>query len=107
MEDKNLFNDLTFEQHRFSTNGMCAKKTFDNKYTISVVTGEGFYGDINENDFSNSTFEVAVFDPNGDFVRLHEHDDVIGLRTSSEVEELMIATRDNPSMLQVEDATDS
>jgi hypothetical protein len=109
MERTNLFNNLKFEQHRFSENGMCAKQTFDNKHTISIVTGDGFYGDINEHSFMDSTFEVAVFNPEGDFIKLTQYDDVIGLQTANEVNEIMNITRDDPDSLQVDEVatTDS
>ena len=50
---------------------------FDNKWSVSLLWGENSYGEAN--DFGQATsYEVAVFTPNGDFLALTEYDDVIG-----------------------------
>ena len=101
-----MFDELTFIPHRGSQNTIQAKKHFDNGCMISVVSGDGMYGNIDVNDFYNSTFEVAAFDNNREFIRLTPSDDVIGHRTRNEVNEIMTALRDDPESLRV-DATDS
>ena len=103
---KEMFEELTFTPHRYSSKGVSARKEFDNGCLISVVTGEGLYGDIDEHDFYDSTFEVAAFDTNNEFIRLTPSDDVIGHRTKNEVNEIMTALRDDPESLRV-NATDS
>ena len=101
-----MFDELTFTPHRGSQNTIQANRKFDNGYSISVVSGDGMYGNIDVNDFYNSTFEVAAFDNNNEFIRLTPSDDVIGHRTKTEVNEIMTALRDDPESLRV-DATDS
>jgi len=101
-----MFDELTFIPHRGSQNTIQAKKHFDNGCMISVVSGDGMYGNIDVNDFYKSTFEVAAFDNNNEFIRLTPSDDVIGHRTKTEVNEIMTALRDDPESLRV-DATDS
>jgi len=54
-----------------------AKYIFDNGYMVSLLWGEGSYGSMNEMDQATS-YEIAVFKPNGDFLKLSEWDDVIG-----------------------------
>ena len=57
---------------------------FDNKWAVSLIWGDNTYGSANE--FGQATsYEVAVFTPNGDFLSLTEYDDVIGHRTWNEV----------------------
>ena len=101
-----MFDELTFIPHRGLQNTIQAKKHFDNGCMISVVSGDGMYGNIDVNDFYKSTFEVAAFDNNNEFIRLTPSDDVIGHRTKTEVNEIMTALRDDPESLRV-DATDS
>lgn len=101
-----MFDELTFIPHRGSQNTIQAKKHFDNGCMISVVSGDGMYGNIDVNDFYKSTFEVAAFDNNNEFIRLTPSDDVIGHRTKTEVNEIMTALRDDPESLRV-DATNS
>lgn len=101
-----MFDELTFIPHRGSQNTIQAKKHFDNGCTISVVSGDGMYGNIDVNDFYKSTFEVAAFDNNNEFIRLTPSDDVIGHRTKTEVNEIMTALRDDPESLRV-NATNS
>ena len=98
--NNNIFETLEFNQHSAYREGaLQAKQTFDNGYTISVVTGEGLYGDINEDNFAESTFEVAVFDASGDFVQLTLHDTVIGHQTKDEVSHYMTLAREDPMSL--------
>ncbi len=53
---------------------------FDNGYAVSLLWGDNTYGDMNE--FGQATsYEIAVFTPNGEFLRLTEFDDVIGHRS--------------------------
>ena len=61
------FDDLIFKPHPMADwkpGAVQAKQTFHNNYTISVVGGPegcGLYGDGVE------TFEVAIFQPDGEF----------------------------------------
>ena len=102
MNTKNrLFDTLEFNPHpaTYKEDAVQAKQTFDNGYSISVVSGDGLYGDIDEDNFDESTFEVAVFDPDGAFVKLTLHDDVIGHQTKTEVSHYMTLTREDPLSL--------
>ena len=102
MNTKNrLFDTLEFNAHpaTYKEDAVQAKQTFDNGYAISVVTGGGLYGDINEDSFAESTFEVAVFAPDGKFVRIGLHDDVIGWQTKDEVSHYMTLAREDPLSL--------
>ncbi len=57
---------------------------FDNKWAVSLLWGNGSYGEAN--DFGAPlAYEVAVFKPSGDFLALSEWDDVIGHKSWEEV----------------------
>jgi len=60
-----------------------------NGYTVSVQFGSFNYCSNRDNDdcspLGSPNAEVAVIDPDGNFVALSEHDDVLGYQTVSEV----------------------
>jgi phage gpG-like protein len=61
---------------------------FDNGYMVSLLWGEGSYGSMNE--FGHATsYEVAVFTPSRDYLRLTEWDDVIGDRSWDTVKHIL------------------
>ena len=99
-----MFDELTFRPHRGSNGCIQANRKFDNGYSISVVSGDGMYGDINFDEFTKSTFEVAAFDTNSNFIRLTEFDDVIGHQTKDQVTDIMTALRDDPESLRVHES---
>jgi hypothetical protein len=99
-----MFDELTFTPHRGSNACIQANKKFANGYSISVVSGEGMYGNINFDKFNESTFEVAAFDTNSNFIRLTEFDDVIGHQTKDQVTNIMTALRDDPESLRVHES---
>ena len=99
-----MFDELTFRPHRGSNGCIQANRKFDNGYSISVVSGDGMYGDINFDEFTKSTFEVAAFDTNSNFIRLTENDDVIGHQTKDQVTNIMTALRDDPESLRVHES---
>jgi hypothetical protein len=75
------FSALTFSDHKIK-GATKAKYTFENGWTISVVSGpkdSGLYGIIGED-----TFEVAVYRPNGNML-----DDVIPYQTPVQITSLM------------------
>lgn len=83
------------------TDGKGFQITFDNGYSISVQFGPGNYCENRDlpydapkklNIFQSKDAEIAVFNPDGEFVRLDEHDDVLGRLSSEEVLEWMIMT---------------
>ena len=82
------FDDLKFGPHPSAKDlGIVASLGLDNGYAISVVAnvegGTCFYGD------HPNTYEVAVFNPRGDFVPLQTHDDVLGWQNKLQVSKLM------------------
>jgi hypothetical protein len=82
------FNDLKFGPHPSAKDlGIVASLAFDNGYAISIVAnvegGTCFYGD------HPNTYEVAIFNPNGRFVPLQPHDDVLGWQDKMQVSKLM------------------
>jgi hypothetical protein len=83
------FKDLNFGPHPLSRIGdgrvrVQAVHKFENGYRVSVVGGDFLYGD------GVDTFEVAIFDPNGDFHRLDGwYDDVYGWASKQEVETIL------------------
>jgi hypothetical protein len=67
-------------------------------YTLSVGMGDMHYSD------GETTAEIAVLDPKGDFVPLTSYDDVLGYQPLSRIEEFkeILASEDNPTNLLVE-----
>ena len=57
---------------------------FNNGYEVSVQ-----FGTYNYSDNGQTTAEVAVFDPEGDLVKLAENNDVLGRVSPEKVAELM------------------
>jgi len=79
------FDDLVFTPHPNGIEGAVqSQHTFDNGITISVVGGWMLYGDGIE------SFEVAAWHKEGyEWLRLSEHDDVLGWQYKDEVTELI------------------
>ena len=83
MKNKKMiqFKDLIFKDHHHMIN---AHHVFDNDWEISVSAGSGPFCTPREdlkNQESFSSFEVAIFNPNGDFATkdlLQGGDDVVG-----------------------------
>ena len=75
------FKDLIFKDHHHMIN---AHHVFDNNWEISVSAGVGAYCTPREdlkNQESFSSFEIAIFNPKGDFATsevLQIDDDVVG-----------------------------
>jgi|TARA_B110000037_G_scaffold152399_1_gene171880 hypothetical protein len=89
-----IFEDLVFEK---TFGGVGATHTFDNGITISVQAGSGNYSTPRENLSSSDnfvSFEVAVWDEDGDFVTKDFvpdiNDDVIGWQGRGEISFLMV-----------------
>ena len=90
-----VFKDLVFGD-RFG-GGIGARMDFDNGFSISVVAGRMAYSTPREekdspDDFS--TFEVAVFAPNGDWATKDFvpdlDDDVLGWQERGQINALML-----------------
>lgn len=86
MKEVSCFEDLVFAPHRNKIKGAVqAQHELTNGITISVVGGgQGLYGDGIED------FEVGAWQTKGgDWIRLSEHDDVIGWRNKEQVTEII------------------
>ena len=82
------FDDLKFSPHAHAHDlGVQASLTLENGYSFSVVAnddgGDLFYGN------HPNTYEVAVFNPKGDFVPLSVSDDVLGWQPPHQITSLM------------------
>lgn len=75
------FKDLKFKDHH---GGINAHHVFENKWEISVSAGRMAYSTPREDGLDSSqfsSFEVAIFNPDGDFATgelLQSTDDVVG-----------------------------
>ena len=78
------FNDLRFGVHRVKKDCIQALMDLPNGLTISVVGGDGLYGNgIDE-------FEVACWTTEGqDWIKIGEHDDVVGWCSKQQVNEII------------------
>ena len=89
------FRDLVF--HKNGTGGINSRTDFDNGFSISVIAGGIAYStpreDNQDPDFF-SAFEVAVFNPDGEFTREffpEDHsDDVLGWQERGQINALML-----------------
>ena len=90
-----VFKDLVF--HKNGTGGINSRTDFDNGFSISVIAGGMAYSTPREDNKDPeffSSFEVAVFAPDGDwatkqFVPDH-HDDVLGWQSRGQINALML-----------------
>jgi len=73
-----MFDLLQFQPHNIP-NAVQAVYKFSNDWEISVVAGPGLYGRLDD-----STFEVAIFRPNGNMT-----EDVSGWNTKQQVSAMM------------------
>lgn len=73
------FDDLIFKPHPVVSGGVRAKMELKNGYEISVVGGHGLYGD------GKKTFEVAVFDRQGNMLELSDYDQVLGYQSKDDI----------------------
>lgn len=94
---KMKFSDLVFKKnHR----GIRAFISFDNKWQVSIVAGEGAYSTPKENLSESdkfSSFEVAIFNPDGDFATgevLQIDDDVVGWCGRDDIDNIMAMVAD-------------
>jgi hypothetical protein len=89
------FRDLVF--HKNGTGGINSRTDFDNGFSISVIAGGLAYSTPREDKDSPddfSSFEVAVFAPDGDFTREFfpedVNDDVLGWQERGQINALML-----------------
>ena len=86
------FNDLIFKAHDYMIN---AHHVFDNNWEISVSAGSGNYctprEDLGQPELFAS-FEVAIFNPNGDFATsevLQIDDNVVGWQGREDINNII------------------
>ena len=86
------FKDLIFKDHTHMIN---AHHVFDNEWEISVSAGVGAYSTPREdlkNQESFSSFEIAIFNPKGDFATgevLQIDDDVVGWQGREDINNII------------------
>ena len=86
------FKDLIFKDHTHMIN---AHHVFDNDWEISVSAGVGAYCTPREdlkNQESFSSFEIAIFNPKGDFATsevLQIDDDVVGWQGREDINNII------------------
>ena len=87
------FDDLKFKRHSVVGGGVMAKMELKNGYEISVVGGgQGLYGD------GVKTFEVAIFDRQGEMIYLSDHDQVLGYLSKDDVTEIIQKYDNQPNL---------
>ena len=99
------FRDLVF--HKNGTGGINSRTDFDNGFSLSVIAGGMAYSTPREDKDSPddfASFEVAIFNGGGEFVTkdfLPGHDDdVIGWRTRTDIDNIMIKVQGGRKSLQ-------
>jgi len=86
------FKDLKFKDH---FGGINASHLFENKWKISVVAGQMAYSTPREDNLDSSqfsSFEVAIFNPNGEFATsdiLQIDDDVAGWQEREDINNII------------------
>jgi len=88
------FKDLVF--HSNHTGGINSRTDFDNGFSISVIAGQMAYSTPREDKDSPddfSSFEVAVFAPDGEFTREFfpedHNDDVLGWQSRKDINSII------------------
>lgn len=86
------FDDLKFKPHPSGLGGKMAQMDLKNGYKISVVGGKGLYGN------GITSFEVAIFDREGEFIQLQEHDSVLGYQSKDDVTKIIQEYDSKPNL---------
>jgi len=82
------FDDLKFTPHPHAKDlGVQASLTLDNGYAFSVV-GNTEWGDFFKGNHPDN-YEVAIFNPKGDFVPISVSDDVLAYQAPHQITSLM------------------
>ena len=89
-----VFKDLEWRSWQ---DGVAATQKFDNGFELSIVAGPGKYSTPREdkdNPDDFSSFEIAVFDPQGNWATKEffpdHHDDVLGWQDRGQINALML-----------------
>ena len=89
------FKDVIFKKHRLDKGHIQGLLMLDNGIELSVVAGSGMYsagkdgvrGAVN-NVKDASSFEVAIFDQDGEFIQA-EHDMVLGWQSREDIDNII------------------
>jgi len=82
------FDDLKFTPHAHAKDlGVQASLTLDNGYAFSVVANTE-WGDFFKGNHPD-TYEVAIFNPKGNFVPISVSDDILAYQTPHQITSLM------------------
>ena len=91
------FKDIIFKQHKLGKGNIQGLLKLDNGIKLSIVAGEGMYSAGKtgvrgpaDNVKDVSSFEVAVFDQDGEFIQA-EHDMVLGWQSREDIDKLIQA----------------
>ena len=83
-----LFKDINFKNHPYA-NGVIGTLDLGDGLVLSVVQGDGLYGNAKDN-----TFEIALF--NGDdYVPLDDYEDVMGWQTPDQIDAILTKIQKN------------
>ena len=89
------FKDIKFEAHKVGKGAIQGLLMLDNGIELSVVAGEGMYstgkGGVREavsKGEDASSFEVAIFDQDGEFIG-NDHDTVFGWQSKEDIDNLI------------------
>ena len=85
------FKDISWKQHRVDKGAIQGLLMLDNGIELSIVAGRFFYStprkDLGTPD-AFSSFEVAVFDTNGNFIPA-DNDMVLGWQSREDIDKLI------------------
>jgi len=85
------FKDISWKQHRVGKGAIQGLLMLDNGIELSIVAGEFFYSTPRKNlgtPDAFSSFEVAVFDVNGNFIPA-DNDMVLGWQSREDIDKLI------------------
>ena len=89
------FKDISWKQHGLGKGNIQGLLKLDNGIKLSIVAGEGMYSAGKtgvrgpaDNVKDVSSFEVAVFDQDGEFIQA-EHDMVLGWQSREDIDKLI------------------
>ena len=85
------FEDIKWKQHRLGKGFIQGLLMLDNGIELSIVAGPGMYSlprDAGNSPDDFDTFEVAVFDQDGNFI-LSDEGDVLGWQSREDINKLI------------------
>ena len=89
------FKDISWKQHKLGKGNIQGSLMLDNGIELSIVAGEGMYSAGKtgvrgpaDNPEDVSSFEVAIFDQDGEFIG-NDHDMVLGWQSREDIDNLI------------------